>query len=142
MLWGAALGGPLVGWCLLGFGRVALYLGQHRVADGWDEARQDDLISQTRQGRRSQQLLGVSLYTALRAPGAPPTGQLEALLDGNASLEAQPASQGESPRRHSRLPGDRKDPEMELLRVLLQVLEDLRQTLEPLPDATPLALLL
>jgi hypothetical protein len=142
MLWGAALGVPLAGWCLLGFGRTALYLGQHRVADGWDEARQDDLISQTRQGRRSQQILGVSLYTALRTPGSPPTGQLDALLDGNASLEAQPASQGELPLRHSRLPGDRKDPELALLRMLLQVLEDLRQTLEPLPDATPLALLL
>ncbi len=55
---GRRWGVPLVGWCLLGFGRAALYLGQHRVADGWDEARQDDLMSQTRQGRRFSAITG------------------------------------------------------------------------------------
>ena len=66
--WGLALGAPLLGWCLLSFGRVLLYLGQQQVADGWDQAREEELIYKVRRGRRVQQVLGVSLHTALREP--------------------------------------------------------------------------
>ncbi len=38
--WALALGVPLVGWCVLSFGKVLLYLGQQSAADGWDEARE------------------------------------------------------------------------------------------------------
>ena len=42
--WRLALGIPILGWCVLGFGRVLLHAGEHGAADGWDEAREEDLI--------------------------------------------------------------------------------------------------
>nr|WP_277537162.1 hypothetical protein [Pseudomonas baetica] len=140
--WALSLGVPLVGWCVLGFGRALIYIGQQSAADGWDEARENDLIRKTRQGRRSQQLLGVSLYTALREPGDQPTAQLDAFLSGTSSIAARPVREGATPLRHSHLSGDREDPELLLLDVLKQLLGDLAKTLEPLPDGEPLAFLL
>lgn len=141
--WGLALGVPLLGWCALSFARVLIYMGQQRAADGWDEARQDDLNCRIRQGRRSQQVLGVSLYTAFREPGAQPAAQLDFLLNGNKSLKAQPSWLGGAPLRHSRLrSGAEKDAEIVLLRVLTHVLAELAQSLAHLPDDAPLALLL
>ncbi|WP_433735868.1 hypothetical protein [Pseudomonas putida] len=141
--WGLAMGMPLLGWIVLGFGRIALYIGQQSAADGWDEAREDDLIGSIRQGRRSQQVLSVSLYTALHHPGDKPATQLDALLAGTQTLKAQAGPVGEAPLRHSRLQ-DRagEEPEDVLIRVLTQVLTDLGQTLAQLPDDRPVALLL
>ncbi|MCW8278236.1 hypothetical protein IMF27_23875 [Pseudomonas sp. PCH199] len=141
--WGLALGMPLLGWAILGFGRIALYIGQQSVADGWDEAREDDLIGRIRQGRRSQQVLAVSLYTALHSPQDQPATQLDALLSATQVLKAQPDPVGEAPLRHTRLHGGaEEEPEDVLLRVLTQVLTDLGQTLTQVPDDRPLALLL
>lgn len=141
--WGLALGVPLVSWCMLGLGRALLYIGQHHAADGWDEAREEDMAGKIRRGRRSQQVLGVSLYTALRASGEEPLAQLNALLSGTKALKAQPALLDEATLRHSRLPRDtEQDPEIALLHILRQVLADLSQTLAQLPDDTPLTLLL
>lgn len=141
--WGLAVGVPLLGWCLLSFGRVLLYLGQQQVADGWDKAREKDLVQKVRRGRRVQQVLGVSLYTALREPEASSAVQLNALLDGFKALKAQPTRQDQSVQRHSRVAGETDEvPELALQRVLTQVLADLTPTLKQLPDDTPLALLL
>ena len=104
--WGLAFGVPLLGWCLLSFGRVLLYLGQQQVADGWDQAREEDLIQKLRRGRRVQQVLAVSLHTALREPEASSATQLKALLDGVKALKAQPSRQDQSVLRHSRIAGD------------------------------------
>src|SRR5471032_815137 len=51
-LWLNALGPPLLGWVALGFVRVLMFLGQHRAADGWDDAREADLLRRLRCGRR------------------------------------------------------------------------------------------
>ena len=140
--WGLALGGPLLGWCLLGFGRALLYLGQQQVADGWDKAREEDLIEKVRRGRRVQQVLGVSVNTAWRAPDAPSTTQLDFVLSGDKALKAQPSRQG-TVSRHSRIAAVKDEvPEVTLLRVLGQLLADLAPVLEQLPDNHPLALLL
>jgi hypothetical protein len=140
--WSMALGAPLACWCVTGFWRMALYIGQHRLADGWDQARQDDVVRNTRAGRRSQQVLGVSLYTALRAPGETPASQLEKVLEGTSALAVQPTREGATALRHSYLPAAAQEPELLLLQVLQQVLDDLRQTLLRVPDQAPLALLL
>nr|WP_246237990.1 hypothetical protein [Pseudomonas akapageensis] len=141
--WGPALGIPLPGWCVLGFGRLLLYIGRQGAADGWDQGREEDLICRMRRGRRSQQVLSVSLYTPLREPGQQPTAQLAALLEGTEALTAQSSRLGARILRHSQLPGDTdEDPELMLLGVLTQVLADLAPTLAHLPDDTPLALLL
>jgi len=141
--WGLALGLPLLVWCLLGFARVLLYFGQQQVADGWDKAREEDLINKVRRGRRVQQVLAVSLHTALQEPGGLPPAQRDALLSGTSALVAQPSVPGGAALRQSRLSGDTDEgPEHLLLRVLTQVLADLAQPLTQLPDDTPLALLL
>jgi hypothetical protein len=140
--WAMFLGVPLAGWGVLGFGRVLIYIGQQSAADGWDDAREKDVFLLTRQGRRTQQVLGASLYTALREPGEMPAAQLDRLLDGAVALEAQPVGEGKPPLRHTHFSGDREDPEHLLLDVLKQVLSDLASSLAPLPDSTPLALLL
>lgn len=141
--WGMATGVPLFGWCLMSFGRVLLYFGQQQVADGWDKAREEDLIQKLRRGRRVQQVLAVSLHTALREPEASSATQLKALLDGVKALKAQPSRQDQSVLRHSRIAGDTAEvPELALHRVLTQMLADLAPSLTQVPDATPLALLL
>ncbi|NWC09566.1 hypothetical protein HX776_12170 [Pseudomonas agarici] len=141
--WGLTLGGPLLGWCLLSFGRVLLYFGQQQVADGWDKAREEDLTHKIRRGRRVQQVLGVSLYTALRAPGEEEALQRAALLSGTQAIKVQPSWLDRTMLRHSRLPGITNETcEYALLRVVEQVLGDLAQPLMRLPDDTPLALLL
>ncbi len=137
------MGLPLLVWCLLGFARVLLYFGQQQVADGWDKAREEDLINKVRRGRRVQQVLAVSLHTALQEPGGLPAAQRDALLSGTSALVAQQSVPGGAALRQSRLSGDTdEDPEHLLLRVLTQVLADLAQPLTQLPDDTPLGLLL
>jgi hypothetical protein len=141
--WGFALGVPLLAWCLLSFGRVLLYLGQQQVADGWDQAREEDLIHKVRRGRRVQQVLAASLYTALREPAESSATQIKALNDGVKALKAQPSRQDQSVLRHSRITGEKDEiPEVALHRVVTKLLADLASTLMQLPGDTPLALLL
>jgi hypothetical protein len=141
--WRLAIGVPFLGWCLLGFGRFLLHVGEHSAADGWDEAREEDMIRKIRQGRRSQQVLAATLYTALRVPGESLTQQLDSLLSGVTALKAQPSRQGGSIARHSRLSSDTDgDSRRTLLRILKSVLADLAPILAHLSDDQPLALLL
>jgi hypothetical protein len=137
--WGPAVGAALLGWALLCFGRVLLYLGQRQVADGWDKAREEDLINKMRRGRRVQQVLGV----ALQGPEASPFAQLDALLSGRKALQAQPSRCGQTVARHSRITGDTDvAPELALQQIFLQVLVELAPSLKQLPDDTPISLLL
>ncbi len=141
--WGLAVGVPIFGWCVLSLLRVAVYFGQQGAADGWDAAGEEDLIRKIRQGRRSQQLLSVSLHTAFRNPEDQSDEQLNKLDSGTQSLKAQPTRLGEGPLRHSRLHcgADESSNDL-LLRVMTQVLSDLAQTLAQVPEDRPLALLL
>ena len=121
MFWGLALGIPFLGWSVLSFARVLLYLGQQHAADGWDEAREHDLMQRVRQGRRALEVLSVSLHTALRKPDESSTAQLDALLGGIRALKAQPARRDNVTLRHSRLAGDvNEDLEPALLRTLVE----------------------
>jgi len=141
--WYWALGLPFLGWCALGFGRMLLHVGEQSAADGWDEAREEDMIRKIRQGRRAQQVLGVSLYTSLRRTGDEPTAQLDGLLSGTSSLMTRPTALDGAPLRHTCLQGGAEEfPEDVLLRVLTQVLADLAQTLAQVPSDRPIALLL
>lgn len=131
--WNWALGLPFLAWCAVGFCRLLLHVGEQSAADGWDEAREEDMVRRVRQGRRSQQVLATNLYTALQA--TEPDSPLKAWLGGTESLAAQ--------RSHSRLfDNSDEDPEAVLLTVLTQALADLAPILSPLPDDQPLALLL
>lgn len=143
VFWSLTLGVPFLGWCALGFGRALLYLGERAVADGWDQAREEDLFQKTRQGRRFLRVLKVDLHTALRVPGEEPAVQLEALQSGIKVQRVQPSRLASSSSCHSRLPGDAAE-ELEpvLLRTLQQLLGELAPTLAQLPAHTPLALLL
>jgi hypothetical protein len=140
--WEMVLGAPLAIWGVLGFARLAGYIGQQSVADGWDEARQEDLTRRLRRGRRSQQVLGVSLYTGLREPDVQPAAQLDSLLNAAKAIKSQPCWQGETT-LHSRLPvsGD-KGVEPMLCRMLARVLGDIGQILAQFPHDKPITLLL
>lgn len=141
--WMLALGAPLLVWGALAFIRALLFFGQHRAADGWDEAREADWLQRVRVGRRSQQVLSVSARTALRDSGDETgSAQLDALLSGAKALKAQLSWQGEAAIRHSRLASDADTSEAVLLEALAQVLADLAPTLKRLPENTSLALLL
>jgi len=137
-----AFGLPFLAWCVLVFGRVSLHIGEQSAADGWDEAREEDMICRIRRGRRSQQVLGGSLYTALRDPTDEQTTRLEALPSG-IEVKAQTPSMGGAIVSHSRLFEDSGvDPEAVLLTVLRQVIANLVSILAQVPDDNPLALLL
>ncbi|SDI64052.1 hypothetical protein [Pseudomonas panipatensis] len=141
--WLLALGAPFLLWCVLGFVRALLYLTEQSVADGWNAAREAELVQKMRQGRRSQQVLAVSLHTALRDPEAQDGwAQLLALQGDRAALRSQ--TSGERSARQSRLPrqSNEEQPEQLLLRVLSALLADLATPLAALPADRPLALLL
>lgn len=140
--WGPALLPPLLLWAVLGLIRIVLFVGQQGAADGWDESREQDLMQRMAQGRRSQQILGVSLHTALSASYASADLQVSALLKGERQLKSQPTRCG-GIARHSRLPGEQAEaPEDVLRRAFAQVMADLAPTLSHLPDDRPLALVL
>jgi hypothetical protein len=141
--WTLALGIPFLAWCVLGFGRVLLHVGEQGAADGWDDAREEDMNRKIRQGRRSQQVLGVSLQTALGEPADDPEIQLDALLSGTKALKSQASRMDGSILRHSGLSCDAdENPEAILLSIWAQTLADLAPTLAQLPADQPLALLL
>lgn len=145
LLWQIGLGAPMAIWFFLSLIRALVYLGQLSVADGWNDEREADLVQKMRQGRRSQQVLAVSLHTALRESGAHDgEAQRDALLDAHKALRVQAAWQPcEEGIRHSRLAVEQGGmPEAVLRRVLRQVLSDLARVLQALPEDKPLALLL
>jgi hypothetical protein len=138
--WGAALWAPVLIWCALGFLRMVVFVSQQSVAEGWNGAREQDLIQMTLRGRRSHPVLAVSLHTALRESAAPAEKQLDALLDGQIALNAQALWSG-AIARHSQLPRDTSDSaESVLAQVLKRVLADLAPTLSGLPTDRPVAL--
>lgn len=141
VVWGTALVGSFLGWCLICGMRVLYYLAQQYSADGWDAARVIDLDCKLSQGRRHQQVLAVSLYTALRTEQSDSLLQVDAILEGTTALKAQPSRSDRGTVRHSRLPGDvNENPERALLRILKNLLNDLAVQLEELPDDVELAL--
>nr|WP_274121000.1 hypothetical protein [Pseudomonas asiatica] len=140
---GATLVVPLLGLCIVCVVRGLHYVGQQHTADGWDDARANDLAHRIRRGQRYQQLLAIGLYTGLRTDQAGAEAQLDAILNGTKVLKAQPSRLGKSTVRHSRLSGDvNEDPERALLCVMKRVLMDLACPLSQVSDDVPLALLL
>ena len=143
--WRMALGIPFLVWVGLGVQRILVFVFQLSAADGWDEARHEALLRKTRRGRRSQQVLGVSLCTVCHDEQTKEgqTQPLSALLGDTSALQMQKSWQGEALVRHSRLPaGEVEEPEEVLQRALSRVLGDLAKLLAPLPEHQPLALLL
>ncbi|MBD9677934.1 hypothetical protein IB274_14570 [Pseudomonas sp. PDM18] len=141
--WLFALGIPALVWCAAVLVRGLIYLGELSSVEGWNEAREADLTQKMRRGRRSQQVLAVSLHTALRDLTAD-NGQAQHLAlvanDGS-QLRAQPGWQGSA--RHSRLPlMEVENQERLLRRVLVSVLGDLAAKLSAFPSDKPVALLL
>ncbi|WP_256562510.1 MULTISPECIES: hypothetical protein [unclassified Pseudomonas] len=142
--WWTALGVPALIWVVSGLLRMSLYSAYWGVLGEWNEIREQYLAQHIRQGRRSQQVLAVSLHTALRAVNAHSSeDQCEALLGGTKALTSQADwLASEEGARHSRLAIEPHDtPEVLLRRVLGQVLGDIAQMLARLPTDKPLALL-
>lgn len=141
VVWGAALGVSLLVWCLICGLRVLYYLTRQHSADGWDSARATDLECTLSQGRRHQQVLAISVYTALCTEPAGSLGQVEAILKGTNALKAQPSRSAGGAVRHSRLPGDvNENTERVLLRILKKLLNDIEVHIAALADDVKLAL--
>uniref|UniRef100_B1JAM4 Uncharacterized protein n=2 Tax=Pseudomonas putida TaxID=303 RepID=B1JAM4_PSEPW len=141
VVWGAALGVSLLGWCLICGLRMLYHLARQHSADGWDAARAADLESTLSQGRRHQQVLAISVYTALCTEPADSLEQVDAILKGTNALKAKPSRSAGGTVRHSRLPGDvNESPERALLRILKTLLNDLAIQLAELADEVELAL--
>lgn len=143
VVWGAALGGAFLGWCLTCGLRVLYYLTQQHSADGWDAARAIDLECMLSQGRRHQQVLAITVHTGLRTEQLDSLSQVDAILEGTSVLKAQPSRSAGETVRHSLLPGDvNENPERALLRILKKLLNDFAAHLAELADDVELALLL
>lgn len=148
--WRQALGLPVVLWSVSVALRYLVHVGVVSAADGWDRAREEDWLARLRRGRRSQQILAVSLHSGLRGP-ADTSGreQGQALLGDLSALKAQPLrGLSEQACRHSRLsldPGTEVallDHEMLLAQAYRMVLADLVEAIQALPAEQPVALLL
>lgn len=138
--WGVAVIGPLWVWMVAGFLRVVVFIGQQYAADAWNEAREVDRLQH---GRRSQQILAAQFITQFHESGEPSSDQLDALLQGTQASGPQPSRQDGAPVLKSRLPGPIEEaPERVIRRVLTQLLVEVSQTLKPLPDHAPIALLM
>ncbi|MHA7846362.1 hypothetical protein [Serratia sp. D1N4] len=148
LFWSLALGIPALCWGLLAAGRWLVYIGQHLLADGWDAQRWQVLLQQTRQGRRSLQVLGAVLHTA-HFNEEHPERQLSALTHNENALLSQPSWQGQAAVRHSRLPqlenpwGETEDEPSEAViqRLLLSLFTSFAETLSPLDETVPLKLI-
>ncbi|MGQ6547509.1 hypothetical protein KGP17_15795 [Serratia sp. JSRIV001] len=142
LFWLLALGIPSLFWGLLVTVRWLVYVGQHLVADGWDERHWQVLLQQTRQGRRSLQVLAAVLHTA-HTDEENPDAQLSALVQNENALLSQPSWQGQAAVRHSRLPQfEGESSEVMTQRLLFSVFTTLAETLAPLADDIPLKLIL
>jgi hypothetical protein len=141
--WTLAFGIALLAWCVLGVGRALLFVGEQGAADGWDKAREADLSRKMRRGRRSQQVLAVSVQTALEDPAQGPDVPLDALLSGATALKSQTSRMNGATLRHTNLSSDAdENPEAILLSIWARTLADFAPTLAQLPVDQPLALLL
>lgn len=141
--WALAVALPSIVWCALLFGRALWFLGKHRVADGWDRTREADMARRLQRGKRSQQILAISVQTAMREDGdRADILQLEALLQGKQALKTQPGRESSQVLFQSLLNRAADSPEELVLGVLTQTLSDLAKPLALLPAATPLKVLL
>jgi hypothetical protein len=163
-LWLLGMGLPLVIWCVLALARLLALIHDQSATDAWNLARDADMARKLRYGRRSLQVLAVSLRTALRdCDAVNGDAQTRALIGGIRAVSVQ-GDWHNSPEgaRHSRLAPmsdelpdelsilleaaglDRLDPHLgrTLLSALQQTLADLANFLEEVPYRQPLELLL
>ncbi len=145
MFWCIALGVPSLSWSLLAGGRWLLYASQHLLADSWDDRRWRDVARQTQCGRRSLQILSISLHTAF-VEEENPDSQLSALMQHEIAFRSQRSWQGKEAVRHSRLPLSEEESsenaEEITQRQLLSMFTAFAGTLASLPDDMPLQLVI
>lgn len=142
--WRTALAVPGLVWLIALVLRLAWFQGQRATASGYNHHRQQTIDRETRRGRRSLPVLGISLHSALRAADdRNAEGQWAALQARVQALKTQASWRDNRGIRHSRLPrsGDEL-PEQLLARGLNTMLAALSGVLATLPAETPLALLL
>ncbi|QWA11032.1 hypothetical protein GTU79_28535 [Sodalis ligni] len=142
VFWSAAFGLPTLCWGLLAGGRWLLYSSQQLMADNWDEERRLDIFQQTQRGRRSLQILSISLHTAFDENN--PDSQLLNLMQSKIAFKAQRSWQGKEAIRHSRLSLliVAESIEEGVKRLLGSIFNDFAETLGYLPAEMPLQLVI
>lgn len=107
--WNEAIAGSLLVWLILFVARIFLFMSDFATAERWRRIQQGELAEAMSAGRRFQQVVAVSLHTALREVDEESgDAQLTALTNGKSAIRAQPTWAGESV-RHSHLPRDEGD---------------------------------
>lgn len=132
-LW-EVLGASFLIWMSLLSVRGMTYMNQVRLADGWDEARAEDLKLRYQKGRRSLQVLEARVCTAVSPKGTVNEHHMAGLMSGETVVRAQPFRLNGVSVRHSRLGGDEDvDSESVLIEALTVVLSDLGLALSKMP---------
>lgn len=123
--------------------RGLTYIYQVRLADGWDDARAQDLTLRFQKGRRALQVLEARMCTALSPKGRIDEQRMAGLMSGEKVIRTQPFRLDGTAVRHSRLDsGGDADPESVLIEALTAVLCDLAHALSKMPDDLVLNFLL
>ncbi|MFZ4833273.1 hypothetical protein [Rouxiella sp. Mn2063] len=141
--WSTALLIPALFWLTLLLLRLIWHNGQQSMAYHWDKDRELALLRETQRGRRSLQVLGASLHSALRKlDDTKGEMQWSALQAKAQALKTQASWLSDEGLRHSRLVRHESEtPEQLLSRVLSETLDDISQLLASVPADMPLAVL-
>lgn len=142
--WETALAIPASFWLFLLFLRLVWYQGVSAMANDWDRDREKMIEHETQRGRRSLQILGLSLNSALRElDDTDGQTQWDALQARTQALKTQASWQSDKGIRHSRL-ARRADEALEplLTREFTNLLDELSRLLLSVPVDVPLALLI
>ena len=141
--WNEAIAGSLLVWLILFVARIFLFMSDFATAERWRRIQQGELAEAMSAGRQFQQVVAVSLHTALREVDEESgDAQLTALTNGKSAIRAQPTWAGESV-RHSHLPRDEGDTPAQVVEtVLAKILDELAPALQLFPANKSVDLLL
>lgn len=141
--WNEAIAGSLLVWLILFVARIFLFMSDFATAERWRRIQQGELAEAMSAGRQFQQVVAVSLHTALREVDEERgDAQLTALTNGKSAIRAQPTWAGESV-RHSRLPRDEGDTPAQVVETVLpKILDELAPALQLFPANKSVDLLL
>lgn len=137
---------PTVLWGILFFIRYLIYAMRCQFIVGWNEAYQKEMIKEIRKGRRSLQILGSVMCSALKndqnGVSLTEKEQLDLLLKQEIVLRSQNSWFSESPTRHSRIHYIEDESIEELIRrTLFSIIEPLKELLLSVDEQLSISLL-
>ncbi|ROR09884.1 hypothetical protein [Erwinia sp. JUb26] len=142
VFWWFAIGSAVFLWLIIASVRLLFYLMQQSYSNGYDQARERDILQMVRRGRRALQILAAECITA-HSVDMEFTDIADALLTNENKITAQPSWNGALNIRHSRLPDLSGMPtDIRILAIFSRLLEKLAVPLSQLPSDYPVTVLL